>query len=105
MTLFNLLFLKEDKLLEGLKTSLSPYDDIVDVSVCYEPIIKTFMGSGCAVLNITDNDQGLLKLTHYLPWHGSEEDGFYAVWQNMPSYCRYCHESGHVVRECTKRRG
>ncbi|KAG1253333.1 hypothetical protein G6F57_016368 [Rhizopus arrhizus] len=26
------------------------------------------------------------------------------VWNQMPHYCRYCHEEGHVVVDCPKRR-
>ncbi|KAG0760925.1 hypothetical protein G6F62_000371 [Rhizopus arrhizus] len=30
--------------------------------------------------------------------------GFYAVWSDMPTYCRYCHTEGHVVPDCPKKR-
>lgn len=104
LRLSNLPFLTEPRLLEGLKISLEPYGDIIDLGICYEPTTHTYMGNGYAVLNISAANRNLSKLTHHLPWCRSEEDGFYAVWNNMPSYCRYCHETGHSVRECTKRR-
>lgn len=28
---------------------------------------------------------------------------FFAVWNQMPTYCRYCHEGGHAVAICPRR--
>jgi hypothetical protein len=39
-----------------------------------------------------------------LPWSNVLDEGFYAVWNDMPTYCRYCHQEGHAVSECTKKR-
>ncbi|KAG1058193.1 hypothetical protein G6F43_000017 [Rhizopus delemar] len=41
-------------------------------------------------------------LTHLIPWDEQRECGFYAVWNQMPDYCRYCYEEGHVVANCPK---
>ncbi|KAG1312030.1 hypothetical protein G6F64_003355 [Rhizopus arrhizus] len=34
----------------------------------------------------------------------AEDEGFYAVWIDMPTYCRYCHAEGHAVPDCPKKR-
>jgi hypothetical protein len=39
--------------LEGLKISLEPYGDIIDLDIFYEPTNHTYMGNGYAVLNIS----------------------------------------------------
>ncbi|KAG1367181.1 hypothetical protein G6F61_013130 [Rhizopus arrhizus] len=52
--------------------------------ILLKPTTRTYMCTGYAILNC--------------------EQGFYAVWNQMPHYCRYCHEEGHVVVDCPKRR-
>ncbi|KAG1517152.1 hypothetical protein G6F46_005989 [Rhizopus delemar] len=43
-------------------------------------------------------------LTHLIPGDEQRECGFYAVWNQMPDYCRYCHEEDHVIANCPKRK-
>ncbi|KAG1037102.1 hypothetical protein G6F43_012930 [Rhizopus delemar] len=62
------------------------------------------MCTGYAVLNVASKTETFEPLTHLIPWDEQRECGFYAVWNQMPVYCRYCHEEGHVVANCPKRK-
>ncbi|KAG0944557.1 hypothetical protein G6F57_002253 [Rhizopus arrhizus] len=81
LRLSNLPFLKEDILKEQLK-----------------------MSTGYAILSVPKNDDRFSPLSHHLSWYHSEDEGFYAVWSDMPTYCRYCHAEGHTVPDCLKKR-
>ncbi|KAG1034027.1 hypothetical protein G6F43_013470 [Rhizopus delemar] len=104
LRLSNLPFLGEKALLEGLKTSLQIYGEILDVGILLEPNTGTYMCTGYAILNVFSQEHIFEPLTHLIPWDERREQGFYAVWNQMPHYCRYCHEEGHVVVNCPKRR-
>jgi hypothetical protein len=96
--------LSESALLEGLQKSLKVYGEILDVGILLEPITHTYMCTGYAVLNVSSQHIKFKQLTHLIPWDEKREQSFYAVWNQMPHYCRYCHEEGHVVVDCPKRR-
>lgn len=104
LRLSNLPFLGEKALLEGLKKSLQMYGEILDVGILLEPNTGTYMCTGYAILNVFSQEHIFEPLTHLIPWDERREQGFYAVWNQMPHYCRYCHEEGHVVVNCPKRR-
>ncbi|KAG1320204.1 hypothetical protein G6F57_019730 [Rhizopus arrhizus] len=104
LRLSNLPFLSESALLEGLQKSLTVYGEILDVGILLEPITHTYMCTGYAVLNVSSQNIKFKQLTHLIPWDEKREQSFYAVWNQMPHYCRYCHEEGHVVVDCPKRR-
>lgn len=63
-----------------------------------------YMCTGYAVLNVASKTETFEPLTHLIPWDEQRECGFYAVWNQMPVYCRYRHEEGHVVANCPKRK-
>ena len=63
------------------------------------------MCSGFAVLNVKNSKVfKFLPLTHVIPWADSEDLSFYAVWKQMPHYCKYRHAEGHTVADCDKRK-
>ncbi|KAG1520411.1 hypothetical protein G6F47_011053 [Rhizopus delemar] len=97
LRLSNLPFLNEKALMKGLEKSLRKYGDILDVGILLEPTTGTYMCTGYAVLNVASKTETFEPLTHLIPWDEQRECGFYAVWNQMPVYCRYCHEEGHVV--------
>ncbi|KAG0831878.1 hypothetical protein G6F18_007459 [Rhizopus arrhizus] len=104
LRLSNLPFLKEDILKEQLKMSLEPYGSVLDLGILRESHTGTYMGTGYAILSVPKNDDRFSPLSHHLPWYQSEDEGFYAVWSDMPTYCRYCHAEGHAVPDCPKKR-
>ncbi|KAG1147720.1 hypothetical protein G6F37_011740 [Rhizopus arrhizus] len=104
LRLSNLPFLNEKSLMKGLEKSLRKYGDILDVGILLEPTTGTYMCTGYAVLNVATKTETFEPLTHLIPWDEQRECGFYAVWNQMPVYCRYCHEEGHVVANCPKRK-
>ncbi|KAG1581673.1 hypothetical protein G6F47_009568 [Rhizopus delemar] len=104
LRLSNLPFLKEDILKEQLKMSLEPYGSVLDLGILRESHTGTYMGTGYAILSVPKNDNRFSPLSHHLPWYQSEDEGFYAVWSDMPTYCRYCHAEGHAVSDCLKKR-
>ncbi|EIE83353.1 hypothetical protein RO3G_08058 [Rhizopus delemar RA 99-880] len=104
LRLSNLPFLNEKALMKGLEKSLRKYGDILDVGILLEPTTGTYMCTGYAVLNVASKTETFEPLTHLIPWDEQRECGFYAVWNQMPVYCRYCHEEGHVVANCPKRK-
>ncbi|KAI7870151.1 hypothetical protein BDF14DRAFT_1775096, partial [Spinellus fusiger] len=83
------------ELLHGMRQSLQPIGHILDVGLCREPKTQSYMGTGYAILDI-DPQQGqdISPLTHLIPWMNTS-DGFHAMWNDMPTWCRYCHEYGH----------
>ncbi|KAG0790251.1 hypothetical protein G6F57_001094 [Rhizopus arrhizus] len=85
LRLSNLPFLKEEILKEQLKRSLKPYGSVLDLGILRKSHTGTYVGTGYAILS-------------------SEDKGFYAVWSDVPTYCRYCHAEGHTVPDCPKKR-
>ncbi|KAG1048106.1 hypothetical protein G6F43_009480 [Rhizopus delemar] len=104
LRLSNLPFLNEKTLMKGLEKSLRKYGDILDVGILLEPTTGTYMCTGYAVLNVASKTETFEPLTHLIPWDEQRECGFYAVWNQVPVYCCYCHEKGHVVANCSKRK-
>ncbi|KAG1323127.1 hypothetical protein G6F63_013111 [Rhizopus arrhizus] len=84
--------------------SLEPYGSVLDLGILRESHTSTYMGTGYAILSVPKNDDRFSPLSHHLPWYQSEDEGFYAVWSDMPTYCRYCHAEGHAVPDCPKKR-
>lgn len=60
------------------------------------------MGTGYAILSISKEDGRFSPLSHHLPWYESKDEGFYAVWSDILTYCRYCHTEEHAVSDCSK---
>ncbi|KAG1049318.1 hypothetical protein G6F43_008351 [Rhizopus delemar] len=104
LRLSNLPFLGEKALLEGLQKSLRKYGDILDVGTLLEPTTGICMCAGYSVFNVSSKDTQFETFAHLIPWDEQREGGFYAVWNQMLVYCRYCHEEGYVVADCPKRR-
>ncbi|ORZ07448.1 Endonuclease/exonuclease/phosphatase, partial [Absidia repens] len=94
-------FLSHPQLQEGLTNTLSKYGYIYDIGIITDPLSQMFLGSGYAVLDTAASSQSsaFLPLTHTLPWEGLA-NGFHAVWENMPQYCKYCHQDGHIRDAC-----
>ncbi|KAG1640130.1 hypothetical protein G6F44_007138 [Rhizopus delemar] len=84
--------------------SLEPYGSVLDLGILRESHTGTYMGTGYAILSVPKNDNRFSPLSHHLPWYQSDDEGFYAVWSDMPTYCRYCHAEGHAVSDCPKKR-
>jgi hypothetical protein len=105
LSLRNLPFYKPPVLLEGLQQSLGVYGRVLDVGILRDPKTKAYMGDGYAVLSLPKADDSsagsLPRLTHNISWKTGQE-GFYATWSNMPTWCRYCHEEGHTKFDCAK---
>ncbi|KAI8989513.1 hypothetical protein BDB01DRAFT_546022 [Pilobolus umbonatus] len=98
-------FLEEADLLEGLLKSLSQYGSLVDIGIYLEPITKTYKCTGYASIDIRSRDPKTTfqPLTHVIPWFENSGGSFHAVWKTMVSHCRYCHDEGHVLSDCSKR--
>ena len=60
------------------------------------------MGVDYAILSIFKEDGRFSPIIHHLPWYESEDEGFYAVWSDIPTYCRYCHAEEPAVPDCPK---
>ncbi|CAO3588798.1 unnamed protein product [Absidia cylindrospora] len=97
LSLSRMPFLAQYQIQEGLTESLSKYGRIYDIGIITDPISKMFLGSGYAVLDTSTVTN--TPLTHTLPWPGLP-NGFHAVWENMPQYCKYCHQDGHIRDAC-----
>jgi hypothetical protein len=95
--------LPKDEVLAGLKQSLTLFGNIIDVGIAAEPNTGLFMGIRYAVLNVeqaANKENKFLELSHQLSWCESESEVFHATWQNMPTWCRYCHKEGHTKFDC-----
>jgi hypothetical protein len=99
LSLSRLPLLPEQQLLEGLKTNLSKYGTIIDTGIIREPKTQTYMGTGYAILTLNSKVNEYAPLTHIIPWNNTDT-GFHATWTDMPPWCRYCHQEGHIVSEC-----
>jgi hypothetical protein len=92
-----------EEVLEGLKTSLAIFGTILDIGIAKEQATGFFMGNGYAVLDVhqqADAEIKFQKLSHQLSWMESTSDFFRATWNNMPTWCRYCHKDGHTKFQC-----
>ncbi|KAG1135539.1 hypothetical protein G6F37_012744 [Rhizopus arrhizus] len=102
--LSHLPLLPKKEVLEGLQRSLQVFGEIMDLGITTEPATGFFMGAGYAVLNIQQEvnvaERKLFQaLSHQISWCESKEF-FHATWNNMPTWCRYCHKEGHTKFEC-----
>ncbi|ORE11367.1 hypothetical protein BCV72DRAFT_326130 [Rhizopus microsporus var. microsporus] len=105
-------WLRTSDLLDGLKATFQNYGEIRDVGVVKDADSGTFLGAGYVILDCspelnTDNDDPFLQLSHIIEWvnpDGSKNGNIFihAYWKDMPTYCKYCHESGHSASECNK---
>jgi hypothetical protein len=101
--LSNLPMLPKDEVLAGLRQSLTLFGNIIDVGIAAEPNTGLFMGTGYEVLNVeqaANKENKFLELSHQLSWCESESEVLHATWQNMPTWCRYCHKEGHTKFDC-----
>ncbi|KAI9335053.1 hypothetical protein BD770DRAFT_16616 [Pilaira anomala] len=93
-----------NEVLEGLKTSLAVFGNVLDIGIATEKATGLFMGSGYAVLDIQTNsetpDVTYQQLSHQINWMESTTDVFRATWNNMPTWCRYYHKDGHTKFTC-----
>jgi hypothetical protein len=94
-----------DEVYEGLKKSLPIFGEVLDIGIITEKATGFFMGTGYAVLNIfqeenTPDDQKYAPLSHQISWCESPTEMFHATWNNMPTWCRYCHKEGHTKFDC-----
>lgn len=79
------------------------FGEIMDLGITTEPATGFFMGAGYAVLNIQQEvnvaERKIFQaLSHQISWCESKEF-FHVTWNNMPTWCRYCHK-GHTKFEC-----
>lgn len=44
----------------------------------------------------------LKRLDHNVHWCEENNEIFHATWDNMPTWCRYCHQTGHTKFDCEK---
>ncbi|KAG0744522.1 hypothetical protein G6F57_006854 [Rhizopus arrhizus] len=102
LRLSNLPFLGKSALLEGLQKSLKIYGEILDREILLEPTTRIYMCTDYAAFNVSSQHTKFKQLSHLIPWDEKCEQGFYAVWNQMPRYGRYCHEERHVVVDCPK---
>ncbi|KAG0782234.1 hypothetical protein G6F17_011097 [Rhizopus arrhizus] len=102
-----LLMLPRESVLEDLKKSLAPFGHLVDVGINTETTTGFFMGAGYAVLAVPKEVTDLAssqfqKLDHNVHWCEENNEIFHATWDNMPTWCRYCHQTGHTKFDCEK---
>jgi hypothetical protein len=81
------------------------FGEILDIGIITEKATGFFMDTGYAVLDIyqspdTSMAQKLPELSHQISWRESTTEVFHATWNNMPTWCRYCHKDGHTKFEC-----
>ncbi|CAO3601321.1 unnamed protein product [Absidia cylindrospora] len=91
--------------------SMAPFGHIADIGIKTEPETGLYMGSGYAVLNLTNSPDktkmdecNFTPLAHNINWceDSEDKDVFHATWSNMPTWCRYCHQEGHTKISCSK---
>ncbi|KAG0929864.1 hypothetical protein G6F30_011855 [Rhizopus arrhizus] len=104
LKLTHLPLLPKEEVLAGLQQSLAVFGDIMDVGISTEASTGFFMGTGYAVLNVQkESNVSEIKLfqelSHQISWCETK-DFFHATWNNMPTWCRYCHKEGHTKYEC-----
>ena len=106
------------ELAEDIRQNLQAYGTIVDCGVQ-----RGIAGRGFIVFETSSSS---LPLQHELPWNyhhmsnqitpethlsnynkiGAIKDSItiHATWAQMTPFCRYCHESEHVISDCPKRK-
>ncbi|CAO3629876.1 unnamed protein product [Cunninghamella blakesleeana] len=92
----------EEENIDGIKESLLPYGELLDIKSHLDSYSGIFMGSTLAIIETLNNaSKHAPKLTHKIHYKETG-DSFLAVWANMPTWCRYCHEEGHNKYDCEK---
>jgi hypothetical protein len=94
---------EDEDLIPGLQDSLRWYGQVHHLELNKDPDTQYFIGTGYAIINLKPGpDQTVLRaLTHKIEYMTSGAS-FHAVWANMPTWCRYCHEEGHTKFDCAK---
>ncbi|KAG1047406.1 hypothetical protein G6F43_010143 [Rhizopus delemar] len=109
VTLQRLPWLRPQRLLEGLRSTLGNYGNVRDVGIVTDSDTGAFLGSGYAVLDCSpspNQTDPFLELTHAIESvdPASSEDlssiFIHAYWKDMPTYCKYCHKLGHSAVQC-----
>lgn len=105
-------WLRTSDLLDDLKATFQNYGEIRDVCIVKDTGSGTFLGAGYVIFDCspelnTDSDDTCLQLSHIIEWanpDGSKNGNIFihAYWKDMPTYCKYCHESRHSASECNK---
>ncbi|ORE01490.1 hypothetical protein BCV72DRAFT_217194, partial [Rhizopus microsporus var. microsporus] len=106
VSLQRLPWLRPKELLAGLTATLSNYGVVKDNAT------GTFLSSGYAVLDVSkqslaQDEAPFLDLSHVTTWVDPDASCsgkmfILAYWNGMPTYCKYCHESGHIASSCPK---
>ncbi|CAO3688457.1 unnamed protein product [Rhizopus stolonifer] len=109
LKLTHLPMLPAEEVKNGLAKSLAVFGDIIDVGILTDTATGFFMGAGYVVLNIHQDssvieEQKSQTLSHKISWYESPDDFFHATWNNMPTWCRYCHKKGYTKIECPQSR-
>jgi hypothetical protein len=94
---------EEEDLIPGLHDSLKWYGQVHHIELNKDPDTQYFIGTGYAIINRKPGpDQTILReLAHKMEYMDSGAS-FHAIWANMPTWCRYCHEEGHTKFDCAK---
>jgi hypothetical protein len=82
-----------------LQTSMSRFGTVLEASLFNDPNGGWFRGRGMVYLDVACADRELEALSHVIPWAQSDRS-FHAVWNQMPTFCRYCHKEGHNRQDC-----
>jgi hypothetical protein len=95
----------QDVVVAGLTKSLAIFGQILDLGIYTDSASGFFMGTGYAVLDIYQphtvaEQEKYQTLSHQLSWCESTEELFHATWNDMPTWCRYCHKDGHTKYDC-----
>ncbi|KAI9480599.1 MAG: hypothetical protein EXX96DRAFT_447785, partial [Benjaminiella poitrasii] len=95
----------DDIVHEGLRKSLSVFGRLLDFGVYKDKDTDFFMDNGYAVLDTFQADDIAVDLkyttfSHQLSCCEFTEEFFLATWNNMPTWCRYCHKDGRTKFEC-----
>ncbi|KAI8330293.1 hypothetical protein BC941DRAFT_335731, partial [Chlamydoabsidia padenii] len=105
LSLSKLPFEPERYLVPKLVASLTSYGVVHDLSLFKDSPSGMFMGTGTAIICKRRNTPGedgtttFQPLTHKIPYLDTL-DSFHAVWANIRTWCRYCHEEGHTKYDC-----
>lgn len=104
LKLSQLPILPKTELEAGLRRSLTPFGQVVQLGLYEETNGGWFLGRSYAVL-VHRPGQHYQELCHRISYGvvGTTERSFYATWENMGTYCRYCHETDHSIQACPTR--
>ena len=92
-----------EEIQQNVADSMSKYGCILDMNLFTTSQGGWFKGRGVVYLDVGNTSQNYQDLAHTIPWPSGSES-FHATWKSMPVYCRYCHEEGHNISDCPKKR-